>query len=113
MPVQGKRVRGRRWAVVFAVLAVLGGMLTGAPPAQAAPMFGHDISWPQCPASVGGEDLPLPPTSTQFVIVGLTHGLPFTENPCLADQVAWVRDHAKPAHAYTIAAFPTAAQLAS
>jgi hypothetical protein len=113
MPVQGKRVRGRRWAVVLAVLAVLVGMLTGAPPAQAAPMFGHDISWPQCPASVGGEGLPLPPTSTQFVIVGLTHGLPFTENPCLADQVAWVRDHARPAHAYTIAAFPTAAQLAA
>ena len=42
---------------------------------------------------------------------GLTKGLPFTENPCLASQVGWVRTHGRPAQAYTMAAFPTAAQL--
>ena len=99
--------------MLLAASALVAGLLSAAPPAQAATMFGHDISWPQCPTAVGGEGLPLPPPSTQFVIVGLTHGLPFTENPCLADQVAWVRNGAKPAHAYTIAAFPKASQLAT
>ncbi|HET8594362.1 MAG TPA: FG-GAP-like repeat-containing protein [Intrasporangium sp.] len=99
------------------VAAVLSGLVIGvcavtnAPGASAATMFGHDISWPQCPSSVGGYDLPMPPTSTQFVIVGLTKGLPFTENPCLASQVSWVKNNAKPAQAYTMAAYPTSAQL--
>ena len=95
-------------ALVAALVAALLGTAT---PAAAAPMFGHDISWPQCPVAVGGFGLPLPPTSTEFVVVGLTKGLPFTQNPCLADQVAWVTGNAKPSHAYTIAAFPTASQL--
>ncbi len=55
----------------------------------------------------------MPPTSTQFVVVGLTKGLPFTENPCLGNQLTWVRTHAKPAHGYTMAAFPTTSQLAA
>jgi hypothetical protein len=94
------------------LLAVIMVASSFAPATQAAPRYGHDISWPQCPASVGGYDLPMPPTSTAFVIVGLTRGLPWTENPCLASQVAWISTHAKPAHAYTMAAFPTAAQIA-
>jgi hypothetical protein len=53
----------------------------------------------------------MPPEESQFVIVGLTKGLPFTENPCLADQIAWTRANRKPAHAYTIPAFPTVDQL--
>ncbi len=80
--------------------------------AAAADLLGHDISWPQCSAAQGGGQ-PMPPTSTQFVIVGLTRGLAFTENPCLAEQVAWVNSNAKPAHAYAMATFPTAAQLTS
>ena len=82
-----------------------------APPAEAAVLFGHDVSWPQCTTAEGGYGLPMPPTSTQFVIVGLTKGLPFTENPCLARQAQWVQDHGKPAHAYAMAAFPTSTQL--
>lgn len=93
------------------VLAAACAVGTGAPTATAATMFGHDISWPQCSSSVGGYDLPMPPTSTQFVIVGLTKGLPFTENPCLASQVGWVKNNTKPAQAYTMAAYPTAAQV--
>jgi len=81
-----------------------------APSARAAVLFGNDISWPQCPTSVGGYGHPLPPDSAQFVVVGLTKGLAFTENPCLASQVAWFRDRARPAQAYTIATFPTSAQ---
>ncbi|WP_116451773.1 FG-GAP-like repeat-containing protein [Blastococcus litoris] len=105
---------GRSTRRVLAVLALALLVSAGGPwaatPAGAATMYGHDISWPQCPTS-GGGGLPLPPADTQFVIVGLTRGLPFTVNPCLQSQVDWVRANAKPAHAYTIAAFPTAQQL--
>ena len=39
----------------LAAVALLAGLLPAiAPPAQAATLFGHDISWPQCPSSVGG-----------------------------------------------------------
>ena len=108
-----RRVR-RILLAPLAAVALLAGLLPAvAPPAQAEPLFGHDISWPQCPSSVGGFDLPMPPDSTQFVIAGLTKGLPFTENPCLASQVDWVQTRNKPAHAYTMAAFPTSAQLST
>lgn len=100
-------------SVVAALALVLGLLPATAPPAQAATLYGHDISWPQCPTAVGGLGLPFPPATTQFVVLGLTRGLPFTENPCLASQVAWVGTNNKRAHAYTMAAFPTAAQLAT
>ncbi|XAS67568.1 FG-GAP-like repeat-containing protein [Micrococcaceae bacterium Sec5.7] len=92
---------------------ILGLMPVAAPSAHAATMYGHDISWPQCPASVGGFGLPLPPATSQFVIVGLTKGLPFTENPCLDSQVKWAKTNGKRAHAYAMAAFPTSLQLAT
>ena len=81
--------------------------------ARADTMFGHDVSWPQCSAAEGGYGLPMPPTSTQFVIVGLTHGLAFTENPCLAGQVNWLRTHGKPGHGYAMGTFPTSSQLST
>ena len=112
-PTGSARRRTRLSAVVGAVAALVLGLVVTAPPATAAVRFGHDISWPQCPVAVGGFGLPLPPTSTEFVVIGLTKGLPFTQNPCLADQVAWVTANAKPSQAYTIAAFPTASQLSS
>ncbi|MDH2442374.1 hypothetical protein QDR37_00270 [Amnibacterium sp. CER49] len=71
----------------------------------AAVDYGHDVSWPQCQ---GG--LPMPPATTAFVVVGLTHGLAFTENPCLGEQMRWVRDHRVRAQAYLVATFPTPAQ---
>ncbi|MFP5314006.1 MAG: FG-GAP-like repeat-containing protein [Actinomycetes bacterium] len=95
---------------VSLILGMLGGTL---PAAHAAPLFGHDISWPQCPTAQGGFGLPLPPPESQFVIIGLTRGLAFTENPCLADQAAWARTNGKPAHGYAMGTYPTAAQLAT
>jgi hypothetical protein len=84
-----------------------------AQPARAATMYGHDVSWPQCSPDDGGYGLPMPPTSTEFVVVGLTHGLAFTENPCLADQVGWLRTHGTPGHGYAMGTFPTSAQLSA
>ncbi len=74
------------------------------PSAQAAVQVGNDISWPQCPST-------FPPTSSQFLVVGLTNGLPFTQNPCVATQVGWAKARPVPTQAYTMAGFPTAAQL--
>ena len=102
----------RHLVAAVALAALLLGLAPAtAPPAVAAPLFGNDVSWPQCPVSQGGFGLPMPPTSAEFVIVGLTRGLPFTENPCLASQVQWARTNGVPTHAYTIPAFPTSAQL--
>ena len=105
------RQRARLVRTLAALTLVLGLAPLTSPASRAATLSGHDVSWPQCPIAVGGYGLPMPPTSTQFVVVGLTKGLPFTENPCLASQVQWVQDHGKPTQAYTMAGFPTAAQL--
>ncbi|MEE1620698.1 FG-GAP-like repeat-containing protein [Zafaria sp. J156] len=55
----------------------------------------------------------MPPDDSAFVIIGLTRGLAYTENPCLARQHAWAAQRAKRAHAYGMATFPTAAQLST
>ena len=98
-------------ALVSAAVAVAG--LTAAPQVEAATSYGNDVSWPQCSVAEGGYGLPMPPTTAAFVVIGLTKGLPFTENPCVASQVAWAKDHAVPAQAYTMAAYPTSGQLQS
>lgn len=103
--------------VVAAVLAlsaaVLGVQAASPRAAVTATSYGNDVSWPQCSVEDGGYDLPMPPTTAQFVVIGLTKGLPFTENPCLADQVAWASTHAVKAQGYTMAAYPTTAQLST
>lgn len=98
-------------AVLALVIAVLGLPPTGPQHARAATLYGNDISWPQCSVADGGYGLPMPPTTAKFVVIGLTQGLPFTENPCLADQVTWAASHDVPTQAYTMAAYPTPAQL--
>ena len=86
-----------------------------APMATAEPdtLYGFDVSWPQCSVADGGYDLPIPPTDADFMIIGLTKGLAFTENPCLASQAAFSRTNGIPAHGYAMATFPTADQLAT
>lgn len=104
----GTRLRAMAAGIVAALL-----LATTAPTASAAPLEGHDVSWPQCSEADGGYDLPMPPAGTDFVIIGLTKGLAFTENPCIDDQVDWVRDRGVPAHGYAMATFPTDAQLST
>ena len=82
-------------------LAEAAEQLAGEQPAVAArdgsPVLGGDISWPQCPKGLGIPQrrtlgLPMPTPDMEYVVVGLTNGPGFYPNPCLADQVAWVRE---------------------
>lgn len=98
-------------AAAVVVLAASAGVF--ATQARAAtPQVGNDISWPQCAAPAGYGN-PMPADGTGFVVLGLTQGLPFTQNPCLANQARWIRDRALPFQAYTMAAYPTDDNLAT
>ena len=92
---------------------------TAPPPRQRSdePLFGADISWPQCPKGMGIPErrtlgLPMPPADAEYVVLGLTNGPGFTENPCLADQVAWVRQRHLLAAAYAVVSQPDRSAIA-
>jgi hypothetical protein len=79
-------------------------------------VLGADISWPNCPKGEGikhrrtkGEPMPGPDAS--FVIVGLTNGPGFHPNPCLADQLRWVRRHGRWLGGYALTTYPTSRQV--
>jgi hypothetical protein len=77
---------------------------------------GADASWPQCPKGLGIPQkrtlgAPMPLTSARFVVLGLTNGPSFTPNPCLLDQVAWVREHHMLLGAYAVHSRPSEAQV--
>ena len=91
--------------LVVVLVAAVGSVLPAAT-AHAVTDYGYDISWPQCP---NGQ--PMPPADTSFVIIGLTRGLAFTENPCLQTHANWAGANKIPAQAYAMATFPTTAQL--
>lgn len=107
------RTGARRRRLALLAAAAMGGLgLTAVQaPARAATISGYDISWPQCSVAQGGFGNPMPPTTTGFVVIGLTAGRPFTHNPCLADQIAWATTNGVPHAAYTMSGFPTSAQL--
>jgi hypothetical protein len=84
-----------------------------APKTWTHPVLGADISWPQCPRGMGipqrrsqGQPPPLP--SARYVVIGLTNGPAFTPNPCLADQLALVRERGLLASAYAVVSWPAA-----
>jgi len=82
----------------------------------AEPMVGADISWPNCPRGLGIKSRPtlgkpLPHSSARFVIIGLTNGPAFHENPCLVSHVAYAQDRRMWAAAYAVATYPTRRQL--
>lgn len=85
--------------------------------AAPAPLQGNDISWPQCPVGVGsprpGQGQPMPPESARILIIGLTDGVGFVANPCLAAQVAWARGHHTYTAAYANSGYPTANEIAT
>ncbi len=76
------------------------------------PLHGQDVSWPQCPPGMGipekrSAGLPMPETSAQFIVIGLTNGPGFVANPCIADQVAFARDRKLLTAAYSVISGPT------
>jgi len=80
-------------------------------PTPGVRLTGADISWPNCPKGMGipsrrSKGLPMPLDSAAFVIVGLTNGPGFVANPCLADQVAWVKARQRWLGAYAMTTFP-------
>ena len=88
------------------------------PPAIDGPALGADVGWPQCPKGMGIPQrrtlgLPMPSSQATYVVVGLTNGPGFTPNPCLADQVAWVKRRHLLAAAYAVVSLPDARQLAT
>ncbi len=87
------------------------------PPSSTGPVIGGDVSWPQCPEGMGIPEkrslgLPMPLASAEFVILGLTNGPGFTPNPCLADQVQWVKERHLMAAAYAVNSYPDQETLA-
>lgn len=125
-----RRCGGRVARPVLVLGLAVGPLVTGAATgvgvtssrASTPTHYGYDVSWPQCPVGTGvdvgggygkGLGLPMPPASTGFVVVGLTAGLPFTVNPCLASEVRFALTNALPRGVYTMAAYPTAAQLST
>lgn len=80
------------------------------------PVYGADISWPNCPEGMGIAQrrtlgLPMPLPRAEFVIVGLTNGPGYTPNPCLADQVKWVKERKLLLGAYSVVSYPLPEQL--
>jgi hypothetical protein len=49
-----------------------------------ATFWGVDVSWPQCDGGI-------PALSAGFAVVGVNGGRPFTDNPCLGEQVGYGR----------------------
>lgn len=81
-----------------------------------SPVLGGDISWPQCPKGMGIPErptlgLPMPLPEAEYVVVGLTNGPGFTQNPCLASQVDWIREHHVLAAAYAVVSQPDTAAV--
>lgn len=78
--------------------------------------LGADASWPQCPEGMGipekrSKGAPMPTEAAEFVVLGLTNGPSFTPNPCLADQVHWVKQRKLWIGAYAVHSYPDAARL--
>lgn len=99
--------------LLAALLSCVAALVSSSPASAAAEVSGGDVSWPQCPVTAGqrGYGLPLPGAGTGFVVVGLTAGLPFQQNPCLDSQLAHVGAIGAQLAVYTFAAMPTAQQL--
>ncbi len=112
------------WVPMTSVLAVPGPVARAAasraatttPITAATPLQGNDISWPQCPVGVGsprpGQGQPMPPATARILLIGLTDGVGFVANPCLAAQVAWARAHHTYTAAYANSGYPSAAEIA-
>jgi hypothetical protein len=83
----------------------------GTVPPRDGPVLGADISWPQCPPGMGipykeSSGQPMPRADAEYVVIGLTNGPGFHANPCLADQVAYAKEHELLVAAYSVISWP-------
>jgi hypothetical protein len=90
--------------------AAASGMSQPIPPRDPG-VLGGDVSWPQCPAGMGiphkvSTGAPMPTDAAEYVVIGLTNGPGFHANPCLADQVAWVKERKLLVAAYSVISWP-------
>src|SRR5690349_7115525 len=72
---------------MFAVLPFVG-VATAEAKAASSALTGYDVSYPQCGRSM--------PAGATFGIVGVTNGLPFSANPCLATEWSWAAARGAP-----------------
>lgn len=99
------------------VESALQGLESTTPMPASGRLFGADVSWPQCPKGMGipekrSKGAPMPTDAAEFVVIGLTNGPSFTQNPCLADQVGWARDRGLLVAAYSVVSRPSRENLA-
>ena len=79
-------------ATLTGVLILVSAGTALAAPKTTSPTVGYDVSYPQC-------DGPLP-VNPAFGIVGVSDGLAYGKNPCLAQQYAWALAAPKAAPAF-------------
>lgn len=76
-------------AAVMAVIVGFGAPVAAASSTTAAPgSTGHDVSYPQCSSS-GSSSTTVTSLGGAFGIVGVTDGLPWSTNSCLASEYRW------------------------
>ncbi len=84
------------FVVALAIIATAGVRIVGA--SYPGGSTGYDISYPQCPSSF--------PSGGAFGVVGVTNGLPWSANPCLAAEYTWANGRPNPPSFYVNTADP-------
>jgi len=75
------KLNGGLLLAAIALLLTLASTSIGEAAGPGSSRTGYDVSYPQCPASF--------PRDGAFGIVGVTNGLPWSANPCLAAEYQW------------------------
>jgi hypothetical protein len=77
------------------------GVARSAGPTKSAGAAAYDVSYPQCGVRL--------PSGGNLGVVGVTAGLPWSTNSCLASEYAWAASNPQPAQLYMNAANPETA----
>ena len=98
----GRRLKAGTGGLVAALALVVGapGQAWAKAGSRTQPS-GYDVSWPQCGKALPGSRL--------FGVVGVSDGLAFSDNPCLATQYRWAAGAGSPPAFYLNTANPGSA----